>query len=134
VLTDEEWAAISDGSVTFNQFVAADNELPATETHTVEEIAASVSSSNSVVDDGDMEEADDDTAGDEPVNSDSISASVSLVQSITAFETVHAFIDSTADVPETVLSAVACIQDYLINRPVNVAQSKITQFFNNTVD
>ena len=134
VLTDEEWAAISDGSVTFNQFVAADNELPATETHTVEEIAASVSSSNSVVDDGDVEEADDDTASDEPVNSDSTSASVSLVQSITAFETVRAFIDNTADVPETVFSAVACIQDYLINRPVNVAQSKITQFFNNTVD
>jgi len=56
------------------------------------------------------------------------------VQSITAFETVRAFIDNTADVPETVFSAVACIQDYLINRPVNVAQSKITQFFNNTVD
>jgi len=29
------------------------------------------------------------------------------VQSITAFETVRAFIDNTADVPETVFSAVA---------------------------
>ena len=48
---------------------------------------------------------------------------VSLVQSVTAFETVRAFIDSTEDVPESVFSAVACIQDYLLNRPIKMQSS-----------
>ena len=114
--------------MTFEEFVAADNELPATEMFTVQEIAASCSSNN--VDDGETEEPDDEPqpTNEEAVNNDN--ASVTLVQSITAFETVRSFIENTADIPQAIFNAVACIQDYLINRPIHVAQPKITQFFN----
>jgi len=122
LLTDDEWKAIAGPaghSLTFDDFVQADDGLVAREVQTIEQIAASCSADvgNAVSDDEpDSESTTDDSAAAQPAKDNS---PPSLRQCIAAFETLRAYIDSMQGVAEGTLNALSDIQDFLLNRPVS---------------
>jgi len=130
LLTDDEWAAVSDGSVTFDQYVSADDVLLKTETQSVQEIAATATCSRDNDDDNDN--SDDDNVSEADFESDQLSTApvtVTRAQAITALDAVRAFSETTPDVPDTVFNAIACVHDFLLNTRATVTQRTITNFF-----
>jgi len=124
MLTDDEWAAVSDGSLTFDQYVSADDVLLTTEVQSVEEIAATCSRNN--------EESNSDDENDDTSQSDQLCpapVTVSRVQAITAMNTVRSFTESLSDVPDAVFDAIARIHDFVYNMQSCITQPRITHFF-----
>jgi len=131
LLTDDEWAAVSDGSVTFDQYVSADDVLLTTETQSVQEIAATATCSRDNDDDND-DNGDDDNVSEAASESDQLStapATVTRAETITALDAVRAFNETTPDVPDTVFNAIACVHDFLLNTCATVTQRTVTNFF-----
>jgi len=130
LLTDDEWAAVTDGSVPFDQYVSADDVLLTTETQSVQEIAATATCSRDNDDDDDN--SDDDNISEADSESDQLGTApvtVTRAQAITALDAVRAFSETTPDVPDTVFNAIACVHDFLLNTRTTVTQRTITNFF-----
>lgn len=129
MLSDNEWNAIAGtgSDVTFTDFVQADDDLVSCEIQTLEDIAASCSTA---------QQEEEGASDDEPEpNADVCIAAAtdsgppSLAQCVVAFETVRAYIESTPGVTDDTFAAIARVKDFLLNRPVNVSQAKITNYF-----
>lgn len=48
---------------------------------------------------------------------------------LTAIETVHAYSDSIPGILESPFDAVACLQSFILNRPMAVSHAKIISYF-----
>jgi len=119
---------VSDGSVTFDQYMSADDVLLTTETQSVQEIAATATCSR----DNDNDNSDDDNVSKADSESDQLSTApvtVTQAQAITALDAVRTFGETTPDVPDTVFNAIACIHGFLLNTCATVTQRTITNFF-----
>ena len=98
-----------------DRYVSADDVLLTTETQSVQEIAATATCSRDNDDDNDI--GDDDNVSEAASESDQLSTvpvTVTRAQAITALDAVHAFTETTPDVPDAVFNAIACVHDFLL--------------------